>query len=132
MDDKSSSGKKQRTVYQILEKPGRDKAVWMRIGVAYVNHDQSINVYLDAIPYERKLQIREEEVRPRPPRTSGAARPRSSRPSISAASSEPRALAAVLLTLSFASARAESMARYLTAPSVVRRRRRSRATAWST
>ena len=67
MDDKSSSGKKQRIVYQIIEKPGRDKAVWMRLGVAYVNQDQSINVYLDAIPYERKLQIREEELRPRQP-----------------------------------------------------------------
>ena len=64
MDDKSS-GKKQRTVYQIIEKAGREKPIWMRLGVAYVNQDQSINVYLDAIPYERKLQIREEEVRPR-------------------------------------------------------------------
>jgi hypothetical protein len=64
MDDQSS-GKKQRYVYQILEKPGREKAVWMRLGVAFVNQDQSINVYLDAIPYERKLQIREEDVRPR-------------------------------------------------------------------
>ena len=64
MDDKSN-GKKQRTVYQIIEKPGREKAVWMKLGIAYVNQDQSINVYLDAIPYERKLQIREEDVRPR-------------------------------------------------------------------
>lgn len=64
MDDKSS-GKKQRVVYQIIEKPGREKAVWMKLGVAFVNHDQSINVYLDAIPYGGKLQIREEDVRPR-------------------------------------------------------------------
>ena len=63
--DEKSNGKKQRVVYQIIEKPGREKAVWMRLGVAYVNHDQSINIYLDAIPYERKLQIREEDVRPR-------------------------------------------------------------------
>ena len=67
MEEKKSSNGKQRTVYQIIEKPGRDKAVWMRLGVAYVNQDQSINVYLDAIPYERKLQIREEDVRPRQP-----------------------------------------------------------------
>ncbi|HWE27060.1 MAG TPA: hypothetical protein VHB97_03615 [Polyangia bacterium] len=64
MDDKST-GKKQRIVYQIIEKPGREKAVWMKLGVAYVNQDQSINVYLDAIPYGGKLQIREEDVRPR-------------------------------------------------------------------
>jgi hypothetical protein len=65
MEEKKSSNGRQRTVYQIIEKPGRDKAVWMRLGVAFVNQDQSINVYLDAIPYERKLQIREEDVRPR-------------------------------------------------------------------
>ena len=64
MDDKNS-GKKQRVVYQIIEKPGREKAVWMKLGVAYVNQDHSINVYLDAIPYAGKLQIREEDARPR-------------------------------------------------------------------
>ena len=64
MDEKSSNGKR-RTVFQIIEKPGRDKAVWMKMGVAFVNQDQSINVYLDAIPYERKLQIREEDIKPR-------------------------------------------------------------------
>lgn len=63
MDD--NNGKKQRIVYQILEKPGREKAVWMRMGTAFVNRDESINIYLDAIPYERKLQIREEPVRSR-------------------------------------------------------------------
>jgi hypothetical protein len=66
-EKKGSTNGKQRTVYQIIEKPGREKAVWMRLGVAYVNQDQSINVYLDAIPYERKLQIREEDMRPRQP-----------------------------------------------------------------
>jgi hypothetical protein len=64
MDDKST-GKKQRIVYQIIEKPGFKKAHWMKVGNAHVNQDQSINIYLDAIPYERKLQIREEDVRPR-------------------------------------------------------------------
>jgi hypothetical protein len=65
MDSNNSTGKKQRNVYQIIEKPGMAKPHWMKVGVAYLNQDQSINVYLDAIPYERKLQIREEEVRPR-------------------------------------------------------------------
>lgn len=63
MDDKSD--RKQRTVYTIIEKPGR-KPFWMRIGVAHINQDQSWNVYLDALPFDRKLQIREEELRPRP------------------------------------------------------------------
>jgi hypothetical protein len=66
-DNKQSSGRKQHTVYQIIEKPGREKPVWMRLGIAHINRDHSINVYLDAIPYERKLQIREEEVKPRQP-----------------------------------------------------------------
>ena len=65
MDSNNSTGKKQRVVYQIIEKPGLKKAVWMKVGVAFQNQDQSINIYLDAIPYERKLQIREEDVRPR-------------------------------------------------------------------
>ncbi|MGZ3442956.1 MAG: hypothetical protein ACXVDD_25720 [Polyangia bacterium] len=64
MDDHSTA-KKQRIVYQIIEKPGMKKAHWMKVGIAHLNQDQSINIYLDAIPYERKLQIREEEVRPR-------------------------------------------------------------------
>jgi hypothetical protein len=37
----------------------------MKIGIAYINQDQSFNVYLDAIPFDRKLHIREDEARPR-------------------------------------------------------------------
>jgi hypothetical protein len=32
---------------------------WMRIGTAYVNKDDSINVYLDALPKTFELQLRE-------------------------------------------------------------------------
>ncbi len=44
---------------------------WMRLGNAYTNKDESINVYLDAVPVgakEVKLQLRElteEDLRPR-------------------------------------------------------------------
>ena len=41
---------------------------WMRIGTGYPNKDQSINLYLDAIPFNHKLQLREvdeEELQPR-------------------------------------------------------------------
>ena len=65
MDENNGTTKKQRNVYAIIEKPGMKKAFWMKLGVAYVNQDQSINVYLDAMPYGGKLQIREEEVKPR-------------------------------------------------------------------
>lgn len=64
MDDHGTT-KKQRNVYAIVEKPGLKKAVWVRLGIAHINHDQSINVYLDALPMGGKLQIREEEVKPR-------------------------------------------------------------------
>ena len=65
MDDQGTTTKKQRVVYAIIEKPHLKKAVWMKLGVAHVNQDQSINVYLDALPMGGKLQIREEEVKPR-------------------------------------------------------------------
>ena len=64
MDDNGTT-KKQRVVYAIIEKPHLKKAVWMKLGVAHVNQDQSINVYLDALPMGGKLQIREEDVKPR-------------------------------------------------------------------
>jgi hypothetical protein len=64
MDDNSTT-KKQRVVYAIIEKPHLKKAVWMKLGIAHVNQDHSINVYLDALPMGGKLQIREEDVKPR-------------------------------------------------------------------
>ena len=65
MDDQGTTTKKQRVVYAIIEKPHLKKAVWMKLGIAHVNQDQSINVYLDALPMGGKLQIREEDVKPR-------------------------------------------------------------------
>lgn len=32
---------------------------WMRVGTGYPNKDQSINLYLDALPLNHKLQLRE-------------------------------------------------------------------------
>ena len=32
---------------------------WMRLGSAFTNKDDSINVYLDAIPKDGKFQLRE-------------------------------------------------------------------------
>jgi hypothetical protein len=40
----------------------------MRIGVAFQNKDGSTNVYLDAFPTERKLQIRDLDPRDLQPR----------------------------------------------------------------
>jgi hypothetical protein len=40
--------------------PKRDGGTyWMRCGNGYTNKDESINVYLDAMPKEMKFQLRE-------------------------------------------------------------------------
>jgi len=49
--------KKVRYVYTIRE--NGDKKIWTRIGVAFTNKDDSINVVLNAFPLEGKLNIRE-------------------------------------------------------------------------
>ncbi|MDB4971560.1 MAG: hypothetical protein JWN44_7249 [Myxococcales bacterium] len=64
MDDETKQERTKRVVYSIIEKPGLKKAIWMKIGVAWLNRDQSWNVHLDAIPFDRKLNIREETERP--------------------------------------------------------------------
>ena len=55
------NGKKMFKVVTPIEKDGKN-LYWMRLGSAYTNKDDSINVYLDAIPVnqkEWKLQLRE-------------------------------------------------------------------------
>ena len=57
------NGKKMFKVITPIEKDGKT-LYWMRLGKAYANKDESINVYLDAIPVnqkEWKLQLREME-----------------------------------------------------------------------
>ena len=45
---------------------GRDKKThWRSLGIGYVNKDKSINLYLEALPVNGKLQVREwEDERP--------------------------------------------------------------------
>ncbi len=43
--------------FQITERKGL-KPQWNRIGVAFVNKDQSINLFLDAFPKDGKVQLR--------------------------------------------------------------------------
>lgn len=46
-------------VFTIEEGKGKDKkAVWTRVGTAFTNKDGSLNVYLNALPVNGKLQIR--------------------------------------------------------------------------
>ena len=48
-----------KAVYTIIQMEGVEKSRWVRIGTAYVNRDQSLSVYLDALPVNHKLHIRE-------------------------------------------------------------------------
>jgi hypothetical protein len=58
--------KKFKVLNAVTRKDG--KTFWNRLGVAYVNKDNSINVYLDAFPKDFQFQIREyddEDFKPR-------------------------------------------------------------------
>lgn len=50
---------KLKDVYVISERGDDEKAYWQRIGIAFVNKDDSLNVVLDALPISGKLHIRE-------------------------------------------------------------------------
>lgn len=56
-----------KEVYVITEREA-GKSVWTRVGVGFVNRDQSINVMLESIPLNGKLHIRD----PRPRERKGA------------------------------------------------------------
>lgn len=52
-----------KDVFVITERDGEEKSNWTRIGVAFVNKDQSLNVVLDAIPISGRLHIRDRRPR---------------------------------------------------------------------
>lgn len=41
------------------ERDGKASATWIRAGSAFVNRDGSMNVYLDVLPIEGRLHVRE-------------------------------------------------------------------------
>jgi hypothetical protein len=53
--------------YQVFSiKEGKEKnsgSTWVRVGAAFINRDGSMNIYLDALPLEGKLHVRESEKR---------------------------------------------------------------------
>jgi hypothetical protein len=52
---------KMKDVYAITERGEGAKALWSRIGVAFVNKDDSLNVILDAFPLSGKINIRDRD-----------------------------------------------------------------------
>lgn len=47
-----------KEVFTIIESQNDEKSHWVRIGIGFVNRDDSINVLLDALPINGKLHIR--------------------------------------------------------------------------
>ena len=45
-------------VYTTIQREG-EKSRWVKIGVGFVNRDDSINVYLDAFPVNGKMHVRD-------------------------------------------------------------------------
>lgn len=54
-----------KIVYTIVERPRDGRKFWLRVGTAFTNVDGSLNVYLDAVPTNGQLQIRERVDEPR-------------------------------------------------------------------
>lgn len=60
------SSRAYKVAYAIVERGG--KKHWLRVGLAFVNRDGSINVRLDAMPVNGQLHIRDDK---RPPGDGG-------------------------------------------------------------
>lgn len=48
-----------KDVYVITDRGEHEKSSWSKIGIAFVNKDDSLNVILDAIPVSGKIHIRD-------------------------------------------------------------------------
>jgi hypothetical protein len=55
---------KLKDVYVITERGDNEKAYWQKVGIAFVNRDDSLNVVLDVFPLSGKLHIRERSKKP--------------------------------------------------------------------
>lgn len=54
-----SEGKKPKGVFVIIENERLTKPIWVRVGTAWVNRDDSLNLVLDALPIGGKLHVRD-------------------------------------------------------------------------
>ena len=66
----SSPGRKPWAAYNVVERGGR--RFWNRVGSAFHNRDGSMNIYLDALPRDGKIQIREDDREREPKKERGA------------------------------------------------------------
>jgi hypothetical protein len=59
MNETNTTERSWKAVYTIVERQNSEKKHWVRIGNAFVNRDQSINVRLDAVPVNGQIHIRD-------------------------------------------------------------------------
>ena len=59
----SKNGNKMKAVFTIIENDRLEKPFFRRIGTGFVNRDDSLNIFLDALPVSGKLHIRDVELR---------------------------------------------------------------------
>jgi len=45
-------------VFTMIEQEGEEKSRWVKIGIGFVNRDDSINIYFDALPLNGKVNVR--------------------------------------------------------------------------
>src|SRR5579871_6019509 len=64
-----------KPVYSVVDRGADRKPFWLRLGAAFTNRDGSMTVLLDAYPKDGRLQIRDRDGRPAPPRRGGELRP---------------------------------------------------------
>lgn len=55
----SNRFRKKKAVYTIIELEGGKKDYWLRLGTALVNRDDSLTVFLNALPVNNQLHIRD-------------------------------------------------------------------------
>jgi hypothetical protein len=56
-------GRRSYAVFTIVE-TDKERALWRRVGSGFVNRDGSYNLYLDALPLNGRLHMREAESAP--------------------------------------------------------------------
>lgn len=66
-------------VFAIADSSNGQRAVWIKVGVAFTNDDNSLNILLNAVPLTGKLQVRRREQRGRRDRNDHEYRERSRR-----------------------------------------------------
>jgi hypothetical protein len=66
------SEKKPKGVFIIIENERLEKPIWTRIGSAFVNRDDSLNLFLDALPIGGKLHVRDLKEREETPEREAA------------------------------------------------------------